>query len=474
MPHDHQATAPTDRQSPLDPVGRQGDFQNPARASRSGQGGARGACRGHHREVASRRSVAPNARRNYHRRMDSPDIQVPDTTTVPATADLVVIGGGILGCATAFHAASRGLRVVVLEHGRRLGGLTTQAAGGGHRLQFDTPEEIALLKRSLAEWDAFGDVIGEPGIDLRRHRNGYLWVTRDLARAERQREQVARQQELGVDGVAWLDGDEARRAFPFLAPEVVGARSRPNDGWLDQLVATTAYARAAMRLGAIFAFEASVTAFGVASGRVTEVRSTRGTVACGWAIVAAGPFTGAVLQLAGVDVPLAPRIRQRLVLTNAPEVPSNAGMTIDEDTGSHWRPEGGGGYVLRPDPEAPVSEADHDPPAKRAFYDQLLDPRSPVAVALHAPFWAEVWARRTQHWYVTAGQYTYSPDHKPLLGPTAIANLGINGGYSGHGIMAAPGGSRLALEALLGEIGPELNPFRPDRVFAHDGSRGPL
>ena len=159
--------------------------------------------------------------------MHSPDIQVPDTTTVPATADLVVIGAGILGCATAFHAASRGLRVVVLEHGRRLGGLTTQAAGGGHRLQFDTPEEIALLKRSLAEWDAFGDVIGEPGINLGRHRNGYLWVTRDLARAERQREQVARQQDLGVDGVVWLDGDEARRAFGATDRRLVNARWCP-------------------------------------------------------------------------------------------------------------------------------------------------------------------------------------------------------------------------------------------------------
>jgi glycine/D-amino acid oxidase-like deaminating enzyme len=85
-----------------------------------------------------------------------------------------------------------------------------------------------------------------------------------------------------------------------------------------------------------------------------------------------------------------------------------------------------------------------------------------------------VWARRTQHWYVTAGQYTYSPDHKPLLGPTAIANLGINGGYSGHGIMAAPGGSHLAIEALLGEVAPEQNPFRYDREFSHDGARGPL
>ena len=122
--------------------------------------------------------------------------------------------------------------------------------------------------------------------------------------------------------------------------------------------------------------------------------------------------------------------------------------------------------MLRPDPTAPTGPPMLDPPASRGFYDLLLDPDSDVAVAKHAPFWIDVWLRRTQHWYVTAGQYSYSPDHMPLLGPTAIPNLGVNGGYSGHGIMASPAGSRIALDTLLGEVDNQTNPFRAERDFS--------
>ncbi len=406
--------------------------------------------------------------------MPTPVSSATTTGGPPPRADLVVVGGGILGTATAFHAASRGLDVVLLEHGHRLGGLTTQASAGGHRLQFDSPEEVALLRESLEAWDHLGDLVGEPGLDLRRVRNGYLWVTRDPARAASQRTQVDAQRAIGVDAVTWLAGDEARRSFPFLAPDVVGARYRALDGWLDPLIATRAFADGAIRRGATIAFGTPVTGFEVSAGRVSAVLTATGRVECGWAIVAAGPFTGEILALAGVTVPLAARLRQRLYLPAVPEVPRDAPMTIDEDSGSHWRPEAGGAYVLRPDPDAPVLPATHDPVAPRAFYDLLLDPESPVAVARHAPFWRTTWERRSQHWYVTAGQYTYSPDHKPLLGPTAIPNLGINGGYSGHGIMAAPAGSRVALDALLGVVAPGSNPFRADRAFAHDEARGPL
>ncbi len=392
---------------------------------------------------------------------------------LPTTAELVVIGGGILGAATALNASRRGLRVVVVERGKRLGGLTTQASAGGYRLQFDTPEEIALLKESLAFWDAFPDQVGDATADLRRTVNGYLWVTRRHDRVASQQAQVAHQLSMGVDGVEWLNGDDARRRFPYLAEDVAGVRYRAGDGWIDPVRATVALAEGASRHGVLFVFNTAVTGFGTDNGRVTSVITDQGDIACDYAIVAAGPFTGHVLSLAGINLPISPRIRQRLVLPDAPEVPSNAPMTIDEDTGSHWRPEGGGAYVLRPDPTAPSGPPAIDPPASREFYDLLLDPDSEVAVAKHASFWRNVWARRTQHWYVTAGQYSYSPDHMPLLGPTAIPNLGVNGGYSGHGIMASPAGSRIAVDTLLGLADNETNPFRASRDFNQHASEKP-
>ncbi|MCX5989036.1 MAG: FAD-dependent oxidoreductase, partial [Chloroflexi bacterium] len=155
------------------------------------------------------------------------------TDHLPTSADMVVIGGGILGTATAFNASRRGLRVVVVERGKRLGGLTTQASAGGYRMQFDTREEIALLKESLDFWDAFADEVGDATADLRRTVNGYLWVTRQLDRVASQQAQVAKQLSMGVEGVEWLNGDDARRRFPYLAEDVAGVRYRGSDGWID-------------------------------------------------------------------------------------------------------------------------------------------------------------------------------------------------------------------------------------------------
>ncbi|MSQ44091.1 MAG: FAD-binding oxidoreductase [Chloroflexi bacterium] len=397
--------------------------------------------------------------------------QVTEVTDhLPTAADMVVIGGGILGATTAFTASRRGLRVVVVERGKRLGGLTTQASAGGYRMQFDTPDEIALLKESLDFWDAFADQVGDTTADLRRTVNGYLWVTRRHDRVAAQKAQVAHQVSMGVDGVEWWNGNDACRRFPYLAEDVAGVRYRAGDGWIDPVRATVALAEGASRHGVVFAFNTTVTGFGAHQGRVTSVITDHGNIACDYAIVAAGPFTGQILSLAGINLPISPRVRQRLVLPDAPEVPSNAPMTIDEDTGSHWRPEGGGAYVLRPDPTAPSGPPALDPQASRGFYDLLLDPDSEVAVAKHAPFWRDVWARRTQHWYVTAGQYSYSPDHMPLLGPTSIPNLGVNGGYSGHGIMASPAGSRIAVDTLLGVVDNQTNPFRASRDFPQQSS----
>ena len=88
---------------------------------------------------------------------------------------------------------------------------------------------------------------------------------------------------------------------------------------------------------------------------------------------------------------------------------------------------------------------------------------SPTAVARISPFWRDVWERNTSQWFLRAGQYTYSPDHRPLLGPTEIGGLYINTGYSGHGIMASAGGSRMVVDTMLGRLPPEANPFRPQR-----------
>jgi glycine/D-amino acid oxidase-like deaminating enzyme len=82
-----------------------------------------------------------------------------------------------------------------------------------------------------------------------------------------------------------------------------------------------------------------------------------------------------------------------------------------------------------------------------------------------APFWRRVWDRNDAIWFLTGGQYTYTLDHRPLLGPSPVPGLSVNTGYSGHGVMGSAGGSRLTVDAMLGAVRPEENPFRVERPF---------
>lgn len=378
--------------------------------------------------------------------------------TPPLTADLVVIGGGIVGAATAFYARRAGLRTVLLESRPRLCTLTTPASTGAFRAQFDNPEETRLVLESIAAYSSFADHLELLGADSGYLERGYLWLTTTLEGAARQRELVERQRGWGLADVELLNGDEAQRRFPYLAPEVVSARFRAGDGFLEPRQITMAFATASL---ATICLDTPATGFCLAGDRVIGVKTARGNVSCGNVIVAAGPFSGVVAEWAGLDLRLQPRVRQRLIMPRVAEVPAGAPMTIDEDTGAHWRPALAGAYLLYTDHETPVGPPLWDVPTSASYAFELLDPSSRHAVARVAPFWRQVWERNDAPYLLAAGQYTYTGDHRPLLGPSPVPGLAVNTGYSGHGVMGAAGGSRLAIDAMLGRVGD--NPFRVDR-----------
>ena len=104
-------------------------------------------------------------------------------------------------------------------------------------------------------------------------------------------------------------------------------------------------------------------------------------------------------------------------------------------------------------------------PTSADFAFALLDPRSPRSLARLSPLWASIWEEGSAYWILQAGQYTYTADHRPLLGPSDVPGLVLNVGYSGHGIMASAGGSRLVVDTMLGRQPPADNPFRPQRTM---------
>ena len=399
---------------------------------------------------------------------------------LPNTADLVVIGGGVVGCATAFFAARSGLDVLVVERRPALATLTTAASTGAFRLQFDNPEEIALVREGVDLFDNFAERTGLEDWELGLRHGGYLFCSLTTETAARARQLVERQRAWGLSDVELLSGDEARRRWPYLADEVIGARYRGGDGWLDVKRLAIGYATAASHPersprdsavpGAAFLLGTAVTGFRLSrdGSSLRGVITDAGEVATQAVVVAAGPFAAQVAGLAGASLALAPTRRQKLVIPDLPEIPPDAPMTIEEETAAHWRPALNGCLALFTEAGAPTSPPTDPVPIDPAWAFGLLDPASPHALSRVTPLWARLWAGGfIAHWYLQAGQYEYTPDRRPYLGPAGASGpsgLHLNAGSSGHGIMASAAGSRMVVEALLGK-GSIPAAFAVDRAF---------
>jgi sarcosine oxidase subunit beta len=398
-------------------------------------------------------------------------VPIAYTPDLPAGAELVIVGGGIAGASTAFHAARAGLRPVILERRPAVCTFTTAVAAGGFRLQLDDEEELRLISESVDLFLHFEEATGqrEHGPDVRQQ--GYLWATTEKERAEVQRRLVQDQRRWGLTDVELLDSDEARRRFPFLGPEVIQARFRPGDGLLDPIGLTLGLAAAS---GAAVVPRCEVTGLRVEGDRVTAVETSVGRLSTETAVIAAGPFSGVVAAGAGVDLPVTTVIRQKLVMPEVSAVPPKAPMTIDDDTGVHWRPSLRGASLLLTDPATPPSDPMEDVPTDARFAFRLLDPESPDSAARVVPFWREVWERGSAQWMLQAGQYTETPDRRPLVGRTAVEGLYVNAGYAGRGVMGSPAGSRILVDLITGKMSGAENPYRLDRSFRERPRLDPL
>jgi sarcosine oxidase, subunit beta len=313
-----------------------------------------------------------------------------------------------------------------------------------------------LVRESIAFFDEL-----QQQVDVGLRHQGYLFVARTDEGAQLQADLVAAQRLWGLTDVELLSGDDARRRFPYLAPDIVNARFRQADGWLEPRRLALELARSS---GARFDTGVTVTGFIMEGDRVAGVTTSAGSVHADWVVIAAGPLSGLVAKLAGLDLPLATVRRHKLIIPQVPQVSAGAPMTIEFETGAHWRPAGGGAHALWTAPASPEPPLD-DVPTSSAFAFGLLDPRSDHALARIVPFWKDVWRSSRLQWWLQAGQYTYTPDRRPLLGPTPIAGLAVNTGYSGHGIMGSVGGSRRAVDAITGRLPADENPFQPDRAM---------
>ncbi len=380
----------------------------------------------------------------------------------PSTADAVVVGGGISGAASAFFLARAGLRPVIVERLPALAALTTSQSMEAMRAQFIEPENVAMMRESIAFYEAFAERTGLQEYDIGIHQPGYLFLTTEPEGLEGFRQRVEAQHRLGLTDVELLNDTQVRERFPYVSEDVTAATFRQRDGWLSAHEAAYGFARAS---NAEILLSTNVSDIWITGGRVSGVVTSQGPIAAPVVVLATGPYSARVAAWAGVELPLRIIRRHRLTIGQHPLVPQDAPMTIDQDTGAHWRPESPGAALAWAQSEEPPSEPTDEVMPNPMFPFEVLE-----GVSRLCPFWLQVAeSLKRDQVFLTAGQYTVTPDDKPIIGPCPdIPGLFFNLGYSGHGVMAAPGGGHLLADLVMGAAHDKDNPFSFCRLATLD------
>jgi sarcosine oxidase subunit beta len=389
-------------------------------------------------------------------------IAVPTAETFPKTADAVVIGGGIVGVATAFWLSRAGLDTILIEMRDGLSTLTTPNSIECFRAQFTEPPMAELALPSIEVFENFAEVIGIPGYDISLRHQGYLFVTDDESQIDDLKSAIEKHRKLGVTDSEFLDHDDLLARFPYLSDRVVGATFRQQDGWLSTHEATQGFAK-----GSNAQFLVSTKATGIrrdaghpgGAGGVSAVETNRGTISTHVVVNAAGPFAGVVGRLAGLNLPLEPVRRQKVFISPKSQIPQNAPLTIDLVEDAYWRPETGGAYIAWVDPDEPVGDPAEELPTEWDFAAIVLE----KLMRLN-PFWEEIADElKGEDIHPSAGQYVYTPDEQPLIGPVPeVPGFYVNCGYWA-GVMLSPEAGKRVTDLVTGAMDPQDNPLRPTR-----------
>jgi sarcosine oxidase subunit beta len=400
------------------------------------------------------------------------------------TADVVIIGSGIVGSSVAYHLAQRGCtNVLVLEREAHQGKGSTGKSMGGVRAQFTTPVNIKMSKYSIDFFSKFDEVVGHPA-DYRAH--GYLFCAtneKHLAYLKTNREL---QNTLGVTNVEWVEAKDIAQMVPQLrVDDILGGTFCPTDGFVDPHSVMMGFMLNARERGVRLWLDTDVTEIkvepastassnspyvntkplntGIAgvppasvaqeaaaapagetpaipvTRRVLGVMTTRGFVSTRIVVNAAGPWAAQVARLAGVDLPLQPLRRQLVPTEPFDGLPQRFPMVIDMSTGFHFRREGKGILLAWNDPdETPGFKTEFDP----GFVEKIL-----TRAAARVPCLAEAEVNPRRAW---AGLYEMTPDHHAIIGESpSVAGLYFVNGFSGHGVMHSPASGRITADLIL-------------------------
>ena len=354
------------------------------------------------------------------------------------TADVIIIGGGIVGSSIAYHLTEAGCKnVLVVERETHQGKGSTGKSMGGVRAQFATPVNIQMSLYSIPFYATFDERLGHPA---GYKPQGYLFLATSQRHLEYLRTNQEKQKALGLSTARMLGADEIRSMFPQLrSDDIVGGSFCSSDGFVDPYSAMVGFMTRAAEAGARLWRNTEVTGIRLDGHGVTGVDTTRGPLATRIVVNAAGPWAAQVAKLAGVELPVEP-LRRMLVPTEPfDHFPHSAPMIIDMSNGFHFRPESLGFLLAWNDPEeTPGFKTDFEP----SFIEKVL-----TRAASRVPCFDNLAVNPKRAW---AGLYEMTPDHHPILGSVAeVPGFFLANGFSGHGVMHAPATGKILSDLIL-------------------------
>lgn len=350
-------------------------------------------------------------------------------------AEVVVIGGGVVGVSCAFRLAEAGADVLLLERGG-LGEGSTAKAAGGVRSSFTSRVNVELGLRGLAEYSAFSGTFGTE-IDFRR--DGYLYLITDPADVPAIGHCAELQREYGVRSHL-LDPAEVRDIVPLVEPAgIVAALWSPDDAKATPDAVVRGYARAARACGATLRTGVEVTGIERDGDALAGVVTTAGFVRTGAVVCAAGAWSGRVGELAGLDLPVRPFRRQVVFTGPVPGLPGSVPLTIELPSAFYFHREGPGLAMS-------FCEDDGFPGFGTHYEAGEWLPRLAELAGRRIPAVLDAGVRTA--W---AGLYEMTPDRNQIIGESVLLSRFFYAtGFSGHGFQMAPAAGELVRDLYLG------------------------
>jgi sarcosine oxidase subunit beta len=386
------------------------------------------------------------------------------------TAEIVIIGGGVVGASIAYHLGRRGFGdgVVVLERESLASGTTGRSAGG-IRSQFSTDINIQLSLESVRFWLAFEEEMGLP-LDYREL--GYLYLAQTEEEREAFAKNVALQNSYGVPSQL-LTPEEAGGLVPGMrVDDLTAGAYHQHDAIAGPYEATLAFALRAQEFGVRIIEGADVRGIETRDGRVRAVETSDSKWHTPTVVDAAGPWAASIGRLAGVEVPVKPYRREIFVSEPFHELPKQFPFVIDVHAGWYFRREGES-ILMSGHKDAHSSFDTHVDWSNLGRIAEFATHRVPDLA--NAAFKDRAWA----------GLYEVSPDDHGILGSVpGIEGFILACGFSGHGFQHSPATGRLVADLILDgrTTGIDISPLHISRfeggsplkesLTAHAGALG--